>query len=243
MVSVIGEKLGGGVRATTRSLTSEVHVDVLVATREGVLNVDIPYRLYETGGGYTWTKIPGVTFGADDVTTYMVDPDPAKLWEFADDNAEADPELDAAARFESGETDWRTLWHVSADPDGEFAPFTVFGPREAVLEGAPDGDFFLHEVEAEVGVAWLVDTPGGDERGLDAMLDRIAVDLDLGPGPVGPAGREDFAARLAAGGIDFLRFCGDDGATDPGTFAAVDVSRISRLSVTPSADLVGGPRP
>lgn len=30
--------------------------------------VDIPYRCYETGGGYSWQKIPDVTFDANDVT-------------------------------------------------------------------------------------------------------------------------------------------------------------------------------
>lgn len=34
--------------------------------------VDIPYHLYETGGGYSWKKIPGVQFSPDSVEIFKV---------------------------------------------------------------------------------------------------------------------------------------------------------------------------
>jgi GNAT superfamily N-acetyltransferase len=55
----------------------EVHVSLSVwdetqeeSERVELFDVDIPPRIYETGGGYTWKKIPDVIFEADDVTIY-----------------------------------------------------------------------------------------------------------------------------------------------------------------------------
>lgn len=46
----------------TMSSDFEVHVNVVVRTPDGIYLVDIrPYH-YETGGGYTWKKIPDVVF-------------------------------------------------------------------------------------------------------------------------------------------------------------------------------------
>ena len=60
---------------------SEVqHVATLVLTREGVYLVDIPYCIYEKGGGYSWSKIHDVEFGVDDITFFRVDADPGS-WE------------------------------------------------------------------------------------------------------------------------------------------------------------------
>ena len=60
------------------------HTVVLVAVTEGVVRLDIPARVYERGYTYAWTKIPGVTFEAEDVAFDILDPDPTKLEEYLD---------------------------------------------------------------------------------------------------------------------------------------------------------------
>ena len=40
----------------------EQHVWTMARVAEGIYEVDIPYSEYETGGGYTWKKIPDVRF-------------------------------------------------------------------------------------------------------------------------------------------------------------------------------------
>lgn len=54
---------------TTVSSDHEVHVYVVAKIKEGVFSVDIPYSFYETGGGYTWKKIPNRFF--DDSVVYI----------------------------------------------------------------------------------------------------------------------------------------------------------------------------
>jgi hypothetical protein len=45
----------------------EQHVWLAVKLKEGVFEVDIPPGVYETGGGYSWKKIPGVKFKPSDI--------------------------------------------------------------------------------------------------------------------------------------------------------------------------------
>ena len=54
---------------TTVSSSHEVHVYVVAKLEEGIFSVDIPYSFYETGGGYTWKKIPNKSF--DDSVVYI----------------------------------------------------------------------------------------------------------------------------------------------------------------------------
>jgi len=73
MISVISKH---GFDCTDLSHDSMVHVSVLVKTAEGVAEVDIdPYR-YETGGGYSWEKIPDVQFDPEDVSIHIINRDP-----------------------------------------------------------------------------------------------------------------------------------------------------------------------
>lgn len=66
----------------------EVHIYVIAKVREGVYSVDIPPSTYERGSAYTWTKIEGVKFNANDIDIGRVDPDPNKF----DDYLEGDHE-------------------------------------------------------------------------------------------------------------------------------------------------------
>ena len=61
------------------SLDSEVHVVAIVQLKEGVFELDIPYRHYETGGGYTWKKVPNVKFDESMVIINKIDSDPNKF--------------------------------------------------------------------------------------------------------------------------------------------------------------------
>jgi hypothetical protein len=74
-----------GIDASTVSSDHEQHVYLVAAFREGVYLIDVPYSTYERGGGYSWTKIPGVEFGPDDVSVERLDSDPGKLADYAGD--------------------------------------------------------------------------------------------------------------------------------------------------------------
>lgn len=53
-----------GIEATTIDSggVGDQHVWTVFLVKEGVYELDIPPSLYERGGGYQWTKIPGVKF-------------------------------------------------------------------------------------------------------------------------------------------------------------------------------------
>ena len=48
------------------------HEFLVALVDEGVVMVDIPARVYETGGGYVWTKREGVILTAEDVCVDVV---------------------------------------------------------------------------------------------------------------------------------------------------------------------------
>jgi len=43
------------------------HSWLIVMNNAEAYSVDIPPRVYETGGGYSWKKIPDVVFKSDDI--------------------------------------------------------------------------------------------------------------------------------------------------------------------------------
>ncbi len=61
--------------STHNPMMGENHVWAFVLNKEEGFVVDIPPHVYETGGGYTWQKIPGVTFDASDIYIDSVNPD------------------------------------------------------------------------------------------------------------------------------------------------------------------------
>lgn len=61
------------------------HTWVFVKTEDGVWSVDIPWWVYEQGGGYCWRKIPGVIFTADDVEIRHESSDPDDFSEYDTD--------------------------------------------------------------------------------------------------------------------------------------------------------------
>ena len=55
------------------------HSWIIVYTDTEVYGVDIPSHVYERGGGYSWKKIPNVTFDASDVNVFKLDIDPSMV--------------------------------------------------------------------------------------------------------------------------------------------------------------------
>ena len=85
---IVDEMLGvmdrAGIPCQSLSLDTEVHVVALAQVREGIAEIDIPYRIYETGGGYSWKKIPGVRFEPNDVQIHLISRDPADWEQFGE---------------------------------------------------------------------------------------------------------------------------------------------------------------
>lgn len=73
-----------GFVCTSMSLDSEVHVVTVLQVQEGIYILDIPYGIYETGGGYTWRKIPDVVFEGSDITLYRVYSDPDEFKHYSE---------------------------------------------------------------------------------------------------------------------------------------------------------------
>lgn len=86
---LIAEKLAdilleNGIDAATVSSNYEQHVYVVARFYEGVYIIDIPYSVYETGGGFTWKKLPNVKFDTHHVTIGRIDSNPKKFDQYTD---------------------------------------------------------------------------------------------------------------------------------------------------------------
>jgi hypothetical protein len=87
IVDVIYKYIPNVIAGTVNPSCGENHVWTMVALESGDENedegddrgegyvVDIPYYVYEKGGGYSWTKIPDVEFSPEDITISFVHPD------------------------------------------------------------------------------------------------------------------------------------------------------------------------
>jgi len=65
--------------------THEQHVYVVGKFTEGVYQIDIPYRVYETGGGYTWKKLPDIVFDRKHIGINRIDSDPNNFNQYTDE--------------------------------------------------------------------------------------------------------------------------------------------------------------
>jgi len=83
-----------GIECATVSCSMEQHVYVAAKFEEGVYSIDIPYHIYETGGGFSWQKIPDIKFEPNDVEFYRVSGDPDEFENYI-------------GVYESLEEDWR----------------------------------------------------------------------------------------------------------------------------------------
>ena len=55
--------------------TGDQHVWVLAYDDEGGVHVDISPSVYESGGGYSWSKLPDVEFDGGDIDIWRADED------------------------------------------------------------------------------------------------------------------------------------------------------------------------
>ncbi len=86
----IAQKISGvlgdnGIESTTvdNGGVGEQHVWVIAKMKDGVYNIDIPPHVYETGGGYNWTKRQGVKFDQSHITIDKLDSDPKNFKDYA----------------------------------------------------------------------------------------------------------------------------------------------------------------
>lgn len=77
--SLLGD---AGVDSSPVSCSYEQHVYVAAKLAEGVYTIDIPYYIYEEGGGFSWRKLPDVVFEPSDVVFYRVSGDPDDFEEY-----------------------------------------------------------------------------------------------------------------------------------------------------------------
>lgn len=87
---VLGEL---GIDSSPVSCSYEQHVYVAGRFAEGIYTIDIPYHIYETGGGFSWKKIPAVTFEPGDVVFYRVSGDPEDFEQYISESVSSfDPQ-------------------------------------------------------------------------------------------------------------------------------------------------------
>lgn len=72
------------IECVSYSLDSEVHVIVIAKFSEGVFSIDVPHYLYETGGGYNWTKKKNVSFDDSCIVYNKIFSDPERFSEYLD---------------------------------------------------------------------------------------------------------------------------------------------------------------
>lgn len=77
--------LEAGIEAQSVSSNFEQHVYVVCCLAEGVYSLDIPYRLYEIGSMFSWTKIPDVEFDESSLEWFRLDANPRNYTQYVED--------------------------------------------------------------------------------------------------------------------------------------------------------------
>jgi hypothetical protein len=85
MSYIIGD---AGVPVWTVSSSHEQHVYCVAQCSDGVFEVDIPWSLYERGGGFTWYKLPNIRFDEHYVVVSRLDGNPGRIGQYVDDYEE-----------------------------------------------------------------------------------------------------------------------------------------------------------
>ena len=78
-----GILIENGIECSTVS-TDDPHVYLVCKFKEGVYMVDIPYYVYESGGGWTWKKKKNVIFDKGHVVVEKLDSDPEEYAKYTD---------------------------------------------------------------------------------------------------------------------------------------------------------------
>lgn len=89
---IVDEISKEGIEIYSVSSCHEQHVYTVFRINEGdmagVYQLDIPYSVYETGGGFSWKKIKDVEFNVDDFYIYKLDSDPGNIKDYVEDYEE-----------------------------------------------------------------------------------------------------------------------------------------------------------
>jgi hypothetical protein len=81
----VAYELGVSEGTTVSAQIGEVHVWAVVQVADGVYSIDIPWYVYERGGGYSWTKEQDVTFSEDDVRIVRESSNPYDFKDYRED--------------------------------------------------------------------------------------------------------------------------------------------------------------
>ena len=73
-----------GIEAASVCSNYEQHVYLICKFKEGVFRIDIPYSVYETGGGYNWKKLPDVKFDSSHIEIDGIDNNPNNFDQYVD---------------------------------------------------------------------------------------------------------------------------------------------------------------
>lgn len=74
-----------GIECQSVSSTFEQHVYVVAKVAEGVVQIDVPYNIYEKGDGYTWYKIPNVVFYDNDIVIQTLSRSPSEYANYVEE--------------------------------------------------------------------------------------------------------------------------------------------------------------
>ncbi len=74
-----------GIDTRTVSSSHEQHVYCVSVVKEGVYTVDIHWSYYESGGGFSWKKIPNVVFDGNEINFYRLSTDYHDFDEYTED--------------------------------------------------------------------------------------------------------------------------------------------------------------
>ena len=84
--SICGVLIEYGIDCSPVSCNYEQHVFVAAKFAEGVYTIDIPYWIYEQGGGFSWKKLPDVEFEPRDVVFYKTSSDPEDFEQYINES-------------------------------------------------------------------------------------------------------------------------------------------------------------
>lgn len=147
-----------GIDCAPVSCSYEQHVYVAVRVAEGVYTIDIPYSIYETGGGFSWQKLPDVQFDSRDVVFYRVSGDPDEFENYTSLEEAFDPASGATSQqsFKQGVAEGSLNEFAPSpdyrdDDDRQDMPLLEFAKRIKVFLG-PEYTMVDHKTPEQVSV-------------------------------------------------------------------------------------------
>jgi hypothetical protein len=81
-ISVIVSSSIGDIETMEGGQDGDDHAYLVVYNDKEAYEIDIPYHIYETGGGYSWKKIPDVVFHEGMVEIHPIEIDRSSMQEY-----------------------------------------------------------------------------------------------------------------------------------------------------------------